>query len=80
MSRTPSSAVESLLPVPATQPTLSVEEVGQILGKSRSTVYALLRDEVILTIQLSPRRYLIPTAAFTTWLTTAAGRAPEAAG
>ena len=50
------------LPDPATQPTITVDELGELMGVSRSTAYESVRNGEIPSIRLG-RRIVIPTAA-----------------
>lgn len=50
------------LPDPATQPTITVDELGELMGVSRSTAYESVRNGEIPSIRLG-RRILVPTAA-----------------
>ena len=44
------------------------EEVRKLLGCSRGVVYSGLRAGTIPCVRVSPRKYLIPKAAFMRWL------------
>lgn len=50
------------VPNPTDQPTMTVEEAGNLLGISRSTAYEAVRSGDIPSIRLG-RRLLVPTAA-----------------
>jgi excisionase family DNA binding protein len=56
---------------------LSVKEVAERLGVSKSTAYEACRRNQIPCIRLSERRFVVPRAAFEKML--AEGQSPEAA-
>jgi hypothetical protein len=45
------------------QPTVSIEEAGQIVGWGRSAAYEAARNGTLRTITISQRRKRVPTAA-----------------
>ncbi len=51
-----------MLPNPEAQPTISVDQAGEILGISRSSAYQAARTGEIPTIRIG-RRLVVPTAA-----------------
>jgi hypothetical protein len=53
----------ALLPDPATEPTISVERAGQLLGIARGSAYAAARAGQIPTIRIGKRRVVVPSAA-----------------
>jgi len=63
--------MKKLLPDPKSQPTLSVDDVAEILGLDRKTVYASVRSGELPSLRVG-RRILVPTR----WL--AARIAPDA--
>ena len=52
----------SVIPDPAEQPTMTVEQVGEALGVSRATAYEGVRSAEIPSIRVG-RRIVVPTAA-----------------
>lgn len=63
--------MSNALPDPKARPTLSVDEVAEILGLDRKTVYASVRSGELPSLRVG-RRILVPTR----WL--AARIAPDA--
>jgi excisionase family DNA binding protein len=51
-----------VLPNPATEPTISVERAGELLGVSRASAYESVRRGEIPAIRLG-KRLVVPTAA-----------------
>jgi excisionase family DNA binding protein len=50
------------IPDAAAQPTITVDELGELLGVSRSTAYESVRNGDVPSIRLG-RRIVVPTAA-----------------
>jgi excisionase family DNA binding protein len=67
----------AVVPDPATQPTISVEEAGELLGIGRSTAYDAVRTGEIPSIRFG-RKIVVPTAAVRRMLRLD-GDGPEAA-
>jgi excisionase family DNA binding protein len=59
-----------MMPDPVEKPTLTVEEVAEVLGVSRSTAYDAVKTGQIPTVRINAR-WLIPTAALQRWLANA---------
>ena len=55
------------LPTPATQTVLTVDQVAELLGLDRKTVYTAVANGELPSRRLG-RRILIPTASFVMWL------------
>jgi excisionase family DNA binding protein len=53
-------------PDPVEKPTLTVEEVGAVMGVSRTVAYDMARDGRLPVIRANTR-LLIPTQAFLRW-------------
>jgi excisionase family DNA binding protein len=51
-----------VIPDPATEPTISVERAGELLGIARSTAYDAVRAGEIPSIRFG-RKIVVPTAA-----------------
>lgn len=51
------------LPHPADQPVLDIPEAGAYLGMNRVQAYRAARAGILPTIQVSERRFKVPTAA-----------------
>jgi excisionase family DNA binding protein len=51
------------LPDPASEPTVSVERAGQLLGISRGCAYVAARAGDIPAIRIGRKRLVVPTAA-----------------
>lgn len=47
---------------PTETPILSIPDAGRLLGLERNAAYRAARDGYLPTIQLSERRYVVPTA------------------
>lgn len=52
-----------MIPSPHERPTLTVPEVGELLGIGRSAAYAAVASGAIPSIRVSARRLVVPTAA-----------------
>lgn len=52
------------LPDPSSEPVITVERAGAILGIGRATAYAAVKEGRIPSIRPSARRVVVPTAAF----------------
>jgi excisionase family DNA binding protein len=52
----------AILPNPQTEPTVSVERAGQLLGISRGSAYARVRSGEIPALRLG-NRWVVPTAS-----------------
>ena len=63
-----------LLPDPTTEPTISVERAGQVLGISRASAYQAAQTGELPTIRFG-RRLLVPTAVLARML----GQEPDGA-
>ena len=50
------------VPDPSVKPLLTVEEVGNLLGVSRSTVYRRIKDGTLPSIRLGARSTRVATA------------------
>lgn len=48
---------------PSTTPTLSITEAGQYLNLERNAAYRAAKAGYLPTVQLSERRWVVPTAA-----------------
>jgi excisionase family DNA binding protein len=55
------------MPDPVEKPTLTVEEVAEVLGVSRSTAYDAVKTGQLPVVRINAR-WLIPTAALQRWL------------
>lgn len=53
--------------------TLTVEEMGERLGISRSVAYQLVREKDFPVIRISERRLIIPIKSLEKWLSDRAG-------
>lgn len=51
------------LPDPATRPVLDIPEAGAYLGLSRLQAYRAAKSGLLPTVQISERRWKVPTAA-----------------
>ena len=60
-NRPAANAARSALPDPRERPTVTVDEVAVILGVSRGTAYAAVRDGTIASLRIG-RRLVVPTA------------------
>lgn len=57
------TTVSAPLPDPLTTPTLDIPEAGAYLGLNRVQSYRAAKDGLLPTIQVSQRRWKVPTAA-----------------
>lgn len=48
---------------PLTRPTLPIPEAGQYFGLDRNAAYRAARQGYLPTVQVSERRWVVPTAA-----------------
>jgi hypothetical protein len=55
------ASVERALPDPSTEPVVSVERAGQVLGLSRGSAYEAVRRGEIPSLRFN-RRLVVPTA------------------
>ena len=51
------------IPSPLERPTLDIPEAGAYLGLNRIASYRAAKDGHLPTVQISERRYKVPTAA-----------------
>ena len=58
---TTTESTSPTVPDPTSQPTMSIDEVAELLGVCRSTMYRAVKDGEIPVIKIG-RRYLVPTA------------------
>jgi hypothetical protein len=63
------------LPSPLEQPTLDIPVAGAYLGLNRIASYRAAKDGHLPTVQISERRYKVPTAALRRMLGLDAGDA-----
>ena len=56
------------VPTPSTHTVLTVDQVAELLGLDRKTVYTAVANGELPSRRLG-RRILIPTTSFLTWLT-----------
>jgi excisionase family DNA binding protein len=50
------------------RPTCSVVQAAQLLGISRGSAYGMLKDGRLPSIEITPRRWRVPSAALLTML------------
>ncbi len=61
------------LPTADEKPILDIEEAGRYLGMSRVVAYRAAKSGYLPTVQVSERRFKVPTAALRTMLGMDAG-------
>lgn len=66
-ARMTKAAYDQTLPDPRTQPTLSVEQVGDLLGVSRGAAYQAIKEGQIPHFKIG-KRIIIPTSQILTML------------
>jgi hypothetical protein len=57
------TSVLAKVPDPRETPALSIPEAGHLLGLDRNAAYRAARQGYLPTVQVSERRWLVPTAA-----------------
>lgn len=56
------------IPAVAEQPALSIPDAGRPLGLNREAAYRAAKDGHLPTVQISERRWVVPTASLRTML------------
>lgn len=54
--------------------TISVEDAGKILGVSRPTAYALVKQGKLPVLKLGPHKFVVPISALEKYLANAGAR------